>query len=71
MISNHDKSSNSNIMNFNGKIKMTEKTLKSINKLTSDPNYHCDTLLFQHVISYDKCVDVMGLNKKNTSFTYS
>ena len=37
-------------------LKMTEKSLKSINKLISCPNN-------KPVISYDKFIDVMGLNE--------
>ena len=43
-------------INFNENIKMTEKNI-------SGPNYQCDTLLLSHKISYNKSIDVIGLNK--------
>ena len=42
-------------------LKLTEKSSKSINILISGPNYHYDTVI-EPVISYDKLIDVMGLN---------
>ena len=45
-------------INFNETLKMTEKSLKSINKLILGPN---DDI--KPVISFDKFINVMGLNE--------
>ena len=47
-------------MIFNENMKMTEKGFKNTNEIILGPNYK---YVIEPVISYDKCIDVMGLNK--------
>ena len=55
-------------MNLNENIKITEKIVKNINILITGPNYHF--FFIEPVISYDKFIEVVGLNKI-ISFAYS
>ena len=42
---------------------MTDKSLKSMNNLISDPNYHCDTFLLNQYYHMKKIIDFIGLNE--------